>query len=84
MTLTDLCFTKQRTKTKNTFAKVVYSCKVAKVVFSCKNVLTKHKEVCLSINGAVCKIRKRNNRSLKIISYKYQFHLKFMLISSVI
>ena len=23
--LTDLCFTKQKTKTKNTFAKVVYS-----------------------------------------------------------
>ena len=38
--LTDLCFTKQIIKTKNTFAKVVYS------------VLTEHKKVCLSINGA--------------------------------
>ena len=36
------CFTKQRTKKKNTFAKVIYS------VFA----LTKHKEFCLSINGA--------------------------------
>ena len=44
--LTDLCFTKQRIKTKITFAKVVYS------VLVVKNVLTKHKKVCLSINGA--------------------------------
>ena len=28
--LTDLCFTKQRIKTKNTFVKVVYSVLVAK------------------------------------------------------
>ena len=69
-------------KTKNKNRK--YFCKSCLQCFSCKNVLTKHKEVCLSINGAVCKIRKRNNRSLKIISNKYQFHLKFMLISSVI
>ena len=69
-------------KTKNKNRK--YFCKSCLQCFSCKNVLTKHKEVYLSINGAVCKIRKRNNRSLKIISNKYQFHLKFMLISSVI
>ena len=31
MTLTDLCFTKQRTKTENTFAKVVYSVLVVKM-----------------------------------------------------
>ena len=44
--LRDLCFTKQRIKAKNTFARVVYS------VFSSRKVLTKHKEDCLSINGA--------------------------------
>ena len=44
--LIDLCFTKQRIKRKNTFARVVLQC------FSNKNVLTEHKEVCLSINGA--------------------------------
>ena len=43
--LTDLCFTKQKIKTKNTFARV------ASNVFVVKNVLTKQKEVCLSING---------------------------------
>ena len=43
--LTNLYFTKQRIKTKNTFEKVVYN------VLVVKNVLTKHKEVCLSIDG---------------------------------
>ena len=43
--LTDLCFTKQRIKIKNIFAKR------KKKLFSSKNVLTEHKEVCLSING---------------------------------
>ena len=43
--LTDLCFTKQKIKTKKWFYKncVQY--------FSSENVLTKHKEDCLSING---------------------------------
>ena len=44
--LTDLCFTKQRIKTKNYFCKCSLQC------FSYKNVSTKHKKVCLSINGA--------------------------------
>ena len=44
--LTDLCFTKQRIKTK------CYFCKSCLQRFSSKNVSTKHKEVCLSINGA--------------------------------
>ena len=44
--LTGLCFTKQRTETQNTFVRVNYNVSVV------KNVLTKHKEVCLSINGA--------------------------------
>ena len=39
--LTDLCFTKQKTKAKNGFVKVVYSVLVA----------IKHKKNCLSING---------------------------------
>ena len=38
---TDFCFIKQRIKTKSIFVRV-----------SSKNVLTEHKEVCLSINGA--------------------------------
>ena len=46
--LTDLCFTKQRIKTKNNFAKVVYSVLVVKMYY----VLTEHKEACLSINGS--------------------------------
>ena len=41
--LRDFCFTKQKIKTKNTFEKVVYSVLVV-------NVLTKYKEVFLSIN----------------------------------
>ena len=43
--LRDLCFTKQRIKTKNTFAKVVYSVLVVKMCW--QNI-----KVCLSINGA--------------------------------
>ena len=43
--LADLCFTKQN-KNKKCF------CKSYLQQFSSKNVLTKHKEVCLSINGA--------------------------------
>ena len=43
--LTDLCFTKQRIKTKNTFVKFVCSFLVAKM-------LAKQHQVCLSINGA--------------------------------
>ena len=44
--LADLCFTKQRIKTKNNFLKSCLQC------FSSKNVSTEHKEVYLSINGA--------------------------------
>ena len=44
--LTDLRFTKQRIKPKE------YYCKSCLRCFSSKHVLTKHKEVCLSINGA--------------------------------
>ena len=44
-TLTNLCFTKQKIKTKNTFAGAICNALVV------KNVLTEHKEDCLSING---------------------------------
>ena len=43
---TDLCFTKQRIKTKKYFCKSCLQC------FSSKDVLTEHKEVCMCINGA--------------------------------
>ena len=43
--LTNLCFTKQRIKTK-----IVY--KGCLQCFSSKNVLKKHQEACLNINGA--------------------------------
>ena len=43
--LTDLCFTKQKIKTKNNFAKVAYCDSTVKI-------LTEHKEICLSINRA--------------------------------
>ena len=46
--LTDSCFTKQTKKQKT---KKKNFCKSCLQCFSSKNVLTKHKEVCLSING---------------------------------
>ena len=46
--LTDLCFTRQKIKTKNGFVKIVCSILVKKKK---KDVLIKHKEDCLSING---------------------------------
>ena len=47
--------------------------------------MTKHKEVCLSINGAQSvRLEKKEQLRLKIISNKYEFHLKFILILSVI
>ena len=42
---TDLCFTKQKIKTKKWFCKNCLQC------FSSKNVLIKHKENCLSIDA---------------------------------
>ena len=72
--LTDLYFTKQKRKIKNTFARVVYS----------ENVLKEHEELCLSINGAQSVDLKREQLSLKIILNKYQFLLNLILILSVI
>ena len=45
-TLTDSCFRKQKSKNKKYFYKKCLQC------FSSKNVLTEHKKICLSINGA--------------------------------
>ena len=43
--LADSCFTKQKNKNKKYFCESCLQC------FSSKNVLTKHKDVFLSING---------------------------------
>ena len=46
--------------------------------------LTEHNEVCLSINGAQAVTLEKGAIEFKIILNNYQFHLKFMLILSVI
>ena len=74
-----LMFHKTKNKSKT------YFCKGCLQWFSSKNVLTEHKKVCFSINGAESvRSEKKKQLSLKIISNKYQLHLKFMLILSVI
>ena len=78
MTLTDLCFTKQKIN-KNK----IYFCKSCLQCFSSKNKSARFKEVCLSINGAQSVRLEKGTIGFKIISRKYQFHLKFMLILSV-
>ena len=66
----DFMFYKTKNKNKKYFCKSCLKC------FSSKNVLTEHKEVFLSINGA---------QSVKLgKGSKYWFRLKFMLILSVI
>ena len=79
---TDLSFTNNKDK------KV---CKIDLQHFSSKNVLAKHKEAFLSINGLhLLKLEKgiielsQTKIKIKIISNKYQFHLKFMMILSLI
>ena len=72
--LTDLCFTKQIIKTNKYFCKSCLQC------FRIEHVLTK---VCLNLNGAQSVRIKKEQLSLKIVSNKYQFHSKFMLILSV-
>ena len=67
-------FHKTKNKNKKHFQKSCLQC------FSSKNVLKEHKKVCLSINGAQSVILEKET----IVSNKYQFHLKFMLILSVI
>ena len=64
-----------KSKNKKDFCKSCLQC------FSSKIVLTEHKKLCLSINGAQsARIRKKEQLILKNILNKYQFHLKFMLI----
>ena len=70
--LTDLCFTNQRIKTKNTFVGVAYSVLVVKM-------LTKHKEDCLNINGVQSVKVEKGTTEFKNCFNKYQLHLKFIL-----
>ena len=67
-------FHKTKNKNKKWFFKSCLQC------FSSENVLIKHKEDCQSIKGK----QKKEQLSLKITLSNYQFHLKFMLILSVI
>ena len=76
--LTDLCFTKQKNKNKNYFSKSYLQC------FSSKNVLAEHKEDCLSINSKESVKVKEGTIEFEKYSKQYQYHLKFMLILSVI
>ena len=69
-------------KTKNKNKK--YFCKSCLQCFRNKNVLPKHKEDCLSIHDIQSVNVEKEQLSLKNISSKYQLHLKFMLILSVI
>ena len=71
-------FHKTKTKSKKYFFKNCLQC------FSSNNVLTKHKEVCLSINGAQFVRLEKGVIEFKNGFSKYQFHLKFMLILSLI
>ena len=67
-------------KTKNKNKK--YFCKSCLQCFSSKKILTEHKEVCLSINGA--QSVRLEKGTTEFILKKYQFHSKFILIFSVI
>ena len=75
-------FTFHKTQNKNK----KYFCKNCLQCFSRKNVLAKYKKVCFSINDAQSvRLEKGTIKlSLKTILKEYQFHLKFMLILSVI
>ena len=68
-------------KTKNKNKK--WFCKSYLLCFSSENILTKHRKDCLNINAKQsARLKKRNNS--KTILSNYQFHLKFILILSVI
>ena len=77
-TLTDLCFLKRKLKKKH-FGKSCLQC------FNSKHVLTEHKRVCLSINGA--QSVRLGKGTIEFKNYFKQIKkksLKFMLILSVI
>ena len=67
-------FHKTKNKNKKWFCKSCLHC------FSSENVLIKQKENCLSINGE----QSVKQQEGTIVSNKYRFHLKSMLILSVI
>ena len=71
-------FHKTKNKNKKWFCRSCLQC------FSSESVLIKHKENCLSINGKQSVKLEKEYLSLKIILNKYQVHLKFMLILSII
>ena len=73
-------FVLHKTKSKNK----EWFCKSCLQCFSSENILIKHKENCLSINGKQSVKLEEGILSLKIILNKYQSLLKFMLILSVI
>ena len=56
-------------KTKNKNKK--YFCKGCLQCFSSKNVFTKHKEICVNINGAQCIRLEKGMIELEIILKKY-------------
>ena len=69
-------FCKTKTKNKKYFCKSCLQC------FSNENVLTKHEKDCLIINGE--QSVKLEKGTIEFTRKKYQFHLKSMLILSVI
>ena len=71
-------FHKTKNKNKKWFCKSCLQC------FSSESVLIKHKESCLSINGKQSVIIEKGITASGNSFKKYQFHLKFMLILSVI
>ena len=76
--LTDLCFTKQEIKTKNGSVKSCLQC------FSAENVLTKHKEDYLSINGKQSVKLEEGTIEFKNYFKETPVPFKFMLTLSVI
>ena len=68
--LTDLCFTKQKIKKK-------WFCKSCLQCFSSKNLLIKHKENCLSINGK--QSVKLEKRIIKFENYFKQIPVSFKI-----
>ena len=78
MTLTDLCFRKQKIKTKNTFARVVYSVLVLKMCW--QNI----KKFSLRINGAQSVRLEKGTIEFKKFFKQAPVHLKFMLALSKI
>ena len=80
--LRDLSFRIQKTETKITFAKVVLVvkmyCQNIKC-FSSKNLLTEHKEVCSSINGA--QFVKLEKRTIKFKNTFKQMQVPFKIYS---